>query len=84
MIENYVDDLNKIIGELKGTTLTWGTPQAFTDHTCANIDVACTDQGTGRVVVAYPGTTQKGSGGTQSIVSSNRVHSFNSPGTFTS
>ena len=40
--------------------------------------------GSGRVVIAYPGTTQKGSGGTQSIVSSNRVHSFNSPGTYTS
>lgn len=53
----YTNNANQygyiVIGELKGTTLTWGTPQAFTDHTCANIDVACTDQGTGRVVVCY-------------------------------
>jgi hypothetical protein len=34
--------------------------------------------------VAYPGTTPKGSGGSQSIVSGKRVHSFNSPGTYTS
>ena len=40
--------------------------------------------GSGRVVIAYPGTSPKGSGGTQSIVGSNRVHSFNSPGTYTS